>query len=87
MASYETFGRSNERGRGAQPRRFSRSQMRLNTSEEMISIESLNISLNRTLLLAVGLWPYQQSKLVQFQLVLLFGILATSVVSQVRQYS
>ncbi|XP_039311487.1 uncharacterized protein LOC105198336 isoform X2 [Solenopsis invicta] len=38
---------------------------------------SLHIGLNRFLLLTVGLWPYQQSKLVQFQLILFFSILTT----------
>ncbi|CAL1677164.1 unnamed protein product [Lasius platythorax] len=48
----------------------------------MICIDSLHISLNRILLLAVGLWPYQQSKLVQFQLSLFFAILTTFIIFQ-----
>ncbi|XP_050460096.1 putative odorant receptor 69a [Cataglyphis hispanica] len=47
----------------------------------MISIDSLHIG-NRTLLLSIGLWPYQQSKLVQFQIVLLFVILTTCIIFQ-----
>jgi len=39
--------------------------------------------LNRILLLAVGLWPYQKSKLVQFQFICFFGILITSIIFQV----
>jgi len=34
----------------------------------------------------VGLWPYQQSKLVQFQLILFFGILISFHVSQVHSH-
>ncbi|XP_024869604.1 uncharacterized protein LOC112453223, partial [Temnothorax curvispinosus] len=48
----------------------------------MICIDSLHISLNRFLLLTVGLWPYQQSKLVQLQFTLLFSVLATYILGQ-----
>ncbi|KAL6260659.1 hypothetical protein P5V15_008178 [Pogonomyrmex californicus] len=48
----------------------------------MNSINSLNISLNRTLLLTIGLWPYQQSKLVRVQLIIFFGILTTFILFQ-----
>ncbi|XP_029666064.1 uncharacterized protein LOC115237261 [Formica exsecta] len=48
----------------------------------MISFDSLHISLNRTLLLSIGLWPYQQSNLVRFQIVLLFAILTTCIIFQ-----
>ncbi|XP_072765637.1 uncharacterized protein [Anoplolepis gracilipes] len=48
----------------------------------MICIDSLQISLNRMLLLAVGLWPYQQSNLVQFQLILFFTILTSFIILQ-----
>ncbi|RLU21178.1 hypothetical protein DMN91_005551 [Ooceraea biroi] len=34
-------------------------------------------NLNRILLLTVGLWPYQRTKLVEFQLYLVFGILVS----------
>jgi len=51
---------------------------------EMTRIDSLHIGLNRFLLLTVGLWPYQQSILVQFQLALLFSVLATFILVQVR---
>ncbi|XP_071637410.1 uncharacterized protein [Temnothorax longispinosus] len=56
--------------------------MYINTHKEMICIESLQISLNRFLLLVVGLWPYQQSKLVQIQLILFIGILASFILFQ-----
>ncbi|KAH0948754.1 Or9e98 [Eciton burchellii] len=48
----------------------------------MIRIESLQINLNKILLLAIGLWPYQQSKLVRAQLIVLFGILITFIIFQ-----
>ncbi|XP_067216125.1 odorant receptor 43a-like [Linepithema humile] len=48
----------------------------------MISIEQ-HFNLNRYLLLAVGLWPYQQSKLVRLQFLFFFGILMTAAVAQV----
>ncbi|XP_070167631.1 uncharacterized protein [Polyergus mexicanus] len=56
--------------------------MHLCAREEMISLDCLHISLNRTLLLSVGLWPYQQSNLVRFQIVLLLAILMTCVIFQ-----
>ncbi|XP_011704613.1 PREDICTED: odorant receptor 63a-like [Wasmannia auropunctata] len=48
----------------------------------MISIVSQNFSLNRIVLLLVGLWPYQNSKLVQLQIILCLGTLISSVVYQ-----
>ncbi|XP_072758371.1 uncharacterized protein [Anoplolepis gracilipes] len=48
----------------------------------MISIDSLHISLNQMLFLVVGIWPYEQSKLVQFQLILFFTILISSIIFQ-----
>ncbi|XP_024890167.1 uncharacterized protein LOC112466341 isoform X1 [Temnothorax curvispinosus] len=53
---------------------------------EMICINSLHIGLNRFLLLTFGLWPYQQSKLVQFQLVLFLSILATFILFQLTTF-
>ncbi|XP_077270672.1 uncharacterized protein LOC143901916 isoform X2 [Temnothorax americanus] len=50
----------------------------------MICIDSLHISLNRFLLLTVGLWPYQRSKLVQLQFALLFSVLATFILAQIK---
>ncbi|XP_067216123.1 odorant receptor 13a-like [Linepithema humile] len=48
----------------------------------MISIEQ-HFSLNRLLLLAVGIWPYQQSKLVRLQSLFFSGTLITAAVVQV----
>ncbi|XP_071629412.1 uncharacterized protein [Temnothorax longispinosus] len=53
---------------------------------EMIRINSLHIGLNRYLLLTFGLWPYQQSKLVQFQLVLFLSVLATFILFQLTTF-
>ncbi|XP_077280089.1 uncharacterized protein LOC143907288 isoform X1 [Temnothorax americanus] len=56
--------------------------MHLRARGDMICIDSLHISLNRFLLLTVGLWPYQRSKLVQLQFALLFSVLATFILAQ-----
>ncbi|XP_011163329.3 uncharacterized protein LOC105198340 isoform X2 [Solenopsis invicta] len=48
----------------------------------MICTDSLNISLNRFLLLIVGLWPYQQNIFVWLQLILLIGILTSFILVQ-----
>ncbi|XP_019882185.2 uncharacterized protein LOC109609780 [Camponotus floridanus] len=56
--------------------------MHLDARGKMICIDCLHISLNRKLLLAVGLWPYQQSKFVRFQLILLFAILTSFIIFQ-----
>ncbi|XP_039311843.1 uncharacterized protein LOC105208226 [Solenopsis invicta] len=48
----------------------------------MISIDCLHISLNRLLLLTIGLWPYQQSILVRLHFFLFFGILTTFILFQ-----
>lgn len=50
----------------------------------MICVTTRHFRYNRILLLMVGLWPYQQSKVVQFQLVLFFGILISFIISQVH---
>ncbi|KAL0101216.1 hypothetical protein PUN28_018795 [Cardiocondyla obscurior] len=47
----------------------------------MISIKR-QLKYNRILLLSIGLWPYQQSKFVQLQLILFFGVLISCIVSQ-----
>ncbi|XP_071638279.1 uncharacterized protein [Temnothorax longispinosus] len=53
----------------------------------MIRIETQYlIGLNRILLLAIGLWPYQQSRLTQFQFNLLFAILMTSIIFQLTTF-
>ncbi|XP_029666072.1 uncharacterized protein LOC115237269 [Formica exsecta] len=49
----------------------------------MICVETQHFNLNRILLLALGLWPYQKSKFSQFQAILCFGILTSFVVFQI----
>ncbi|KAL6268528.1 hypothetical protein P5V15_001661 [Pogonomyrmex californicus] len=48
----------------------------------MINVVDRYFSLNRTLLLVVGLWPYQKSKFFQFQLICIFSILITNIIFQ-----
>ncbi|XP_072758666.1 uncharacterized protein [Anoplolepis gracilipes] len=48
----------------------------------MIDIETKFFHLNKILLLAVGLWPYQQSNFTRFQFICLSGILTTNVIFQ-----
>ncbi|XP_024877007.1 uncharacterized protein LOC112457922 [Temnothorax curvispinosus] len=48
----------------------------------MICLETQHFNVNRILLLAVGLWPYQRSRIVELQLILFFGILTTFIIFQ-----
>ncbi|XP_029666071.1 odorant receptor 49b-like [Formica exsecta] len=48
----------------------------------MICIETQHFHLNRILLLAIGLWPYQISKFVRLQIILFSGILTSFVIFQ-----
>ncbi|XP_067216114.1 odorant receptor 22c-like isoform X2 [Linepithema humile] len=52
----------------------------------MISRNYLQFSLNRIFLLTVGLWPYQQSKLVRLQLTIFFSILITFIIFQLTTF-
>jgi len=52
----------------------------------MICIKERYFKYHRIVLIIAGLWPYQQSKLVQFQLVLFLGILTSFIIFQVFQY-
>ncbi|XP_070523046.1 uncharacterized protein [Cardiocondyla obscurior] len=54
----------------------------MHNKEEMICVDCLQIRLNRFILLAIGLWPYQQSKLTKLYLILCVGIMATFIVLQ-----
>ncbi|KAH0944516.1 Or9e32 [Eciton burchellii] len=51
-----------------------------------ISFEKRYFSLNRIILLAVGLWPYQQSKVVRFQSALFLGILISFIIFQFSRF-
>ncbi|XP_011163337.2 uncharacterized protein LOC105198346 isoform X2 [Solenopsis invicta] len=48
----------------------------------MICLETRHFNINRILLLIVGLWPYQRTPFVQFQLLLFFGTLTTFIIFQ-----
>ncbi|XP_028048446.1 uncharacterized protein LOC114255003 [Monomorium pharaonis] len=48
----------------------------------MICLETRHFSINRILLLIVGLWPYQRSPFVQFHLFLFLGTLTTFIIFQ-----
>ncbi|XP_050456560.1 odorant receptor 4-like [Cataglyphis hispanica] len=48
----------------------------------MICVKTRHFSLHRILLLAIGLWPCQRSRLAQFQLILCFGILISFIICQ-----
>ncbi|XP_071638133.1 uncharacterized protein [Temnothorax longispinosus] len=48
----------------------------------MICLETQHFKLNRLLLLAIGLWPHEKSKLAQIQFIVLFGILTTFIAFQ-----
>ncbi|XP_070159387.1 odorant receptor 49a-like [Polyergus mexicanus] len=61
-------------------------QMRSHSSREMISVEDWYFSLNRILLLIVGLWPYQTSKLARLQFICFFSILITFIIFQLTTF-
>ncbi|XP_032680471.1 uncharacterized protein LOC116848465 [Odontomachus brunneus] len=48
----------------------------------MICVETDHFSINRILLLVVGLWPYQRSKLVRLQTIIIFAILMSFLIFQ-----
>jgi len=59
-------------------------QTYLSACEEMICLETQYFSVNRILLLVIGLWPYERSLIVQFQLISFLGTLTTFIIFQVR---
>ncbi|XP_070523050.1 uncharacterized protein [Cardiocondyla obscurior] len=50
----------------------------------MICIEKQCFNFNKILLLTVGLWPYQRTKLIQFQFIVFLSILTTAILFQVQ---
>lgn len=52
----------------------------------MIGVTAQYFSLNRLLLLVIGLWPYQQSKLDRLRFIFILSILISAILFQVRQY-
>jgi len=50
----------------------------------MVCFEDHYFNVNRILLFAIGLWPYEQSEFTQFQVIFFCGILMTSIIFQVK---
>ncbi|XP_026828943.1 odorant receptor 4-like isoform X2 [Ooceraea biroi] len=50
----------------------------------MICIETQHFNINRILMLAVGLWPYQRSKFVEFHVFICYSILVSFIIFQVK---
>ncbi|XP_067216095.1 uncharacterized protein [Linepithema humile] len=59
--------------------------MYLDVYREMICIKPSHVSL-QVLLLIVGLWPFQQTKFVQLQLIIFFSILITFIIFQLTTF-
>jgi len=53
--------------------------------EEMVYLEDHYFNVNRILLLTIGLWPYEQSKFTQFQVIFFSGIMTTIIIMQVKK--
>ncbi|XP_067208924.1 uncharacterized protein [Linepithema humile] len=66
--------------------RLSFRQMCFSASRDMISIEDRFFSLHRTLLLAIGLWPYQKSKLAQLHFICCFSSIVSLVIFQLTTF-
>jgi len=52
----------------------------------MVSSEDHYFILNRILLLAIGLWPYEQSKFARFQYIFFSVILMGAIIFQVKKF-
>jgi hypothetical protein len=52
----------------------------------MVSFEDYHFNLNRILLLAIGLWPYEQSKFARFQYIFFSVILMEAIIFQVKKF-
>ncbi|KAH0946896.1 hypothetical protein HN011_004503 [Eciton burchellii] len=53
----------------------------------MICLEAQYFNLNRILLQGIALWPFQQSKFVQLQFIIIFIILVTAIISQITIFA
>jgi len=58
--------------------------MHLRSHKMTISFEERYFSMNRIIMLIVGLWPYQQSKIVRLQVAFFLGILISFIIFQVH---
>ncbi|KAH0948744.1 Or9e89 [Eciton burchellii] len=52
----------------------------------MVTFEDHHINLNRILLLAIGLWPYEQSRFARFQFLFFSGILMEAIIFQLTVF-
>lgn len=52
----------------------------------MIRIEQEYFGINKLLMLAVGIWPYEQSKLTRLQFIFISAALASIIIVQVNKY-
>lgn len=68
------------------PRLFLHGQTRVNTRREMVCLITRYFNVNRILLLMLGLWPYNQSKLTVLQQILLYSILTSFILIQVSTF-
>ncbi|XP_029659942.1 uncharacterized protein LOC115233578 [Formica exsecta] len=59
----------------------------VDSHREMICLVTQHFNINRILLLIIGLWPYQRSPLVEFQLIILYGTLMTFIVFQLTSFT
>ena len=84
MLKEGTFNQSVERGDGRNVPDFF-AVICVPTLEGMTCTKDRYFSLNRILMLAIGLWPYEQSKLIRLQLTLHYGILGSFIVFQVNE--
>lgn len=75
-----------ERMGHANVRRCFHGQTRVVSRRMMICIKTRHFRFNRLLLLSIGLWPYERTKLVEFHVTLFFGILIIAIAYQVYPY-
>jgi hypothetical protein len=54
--------------------------------KEMVYIETQYFNVNKILLLAIGLWPYRQSKIDRLQIIFFSGILFSAILFQVSLF-
>ncbi|KAH0945602.1 hypothetical protein HN011_011756 [Eciton burchellii] len=52
----------------------------------MICLETQHFNINKILLLAIGLWPYQQSKLIYLQFIVFLAVLIAGIVFQLTTF-
>jgi hypothetical protein len=73
-----------DKGRGDNMRNILSRCIESESNTNMICLEAQYFNLNRILLQATALWPFQQSKIVQFQFITILTILVTAIICQVK---